>query len=275
MFNKNFSKNFYFAFCLVLVFTIVSVAQNNDQKKNRRDVPAEGVTESGETAKASNISADKPVYFYEFSQPDFTISKISIEHDENGKGKITFLKKYVEEEITDPIQISPKALERIKETWQTLNYLEADENYQYEKDYSHLGNMKFSVIKDGRNRTTKFNWTTNPDAKALASEYKKIGIQFVWMFDINLARENQPLEAPKIMNLLDSYLKRDELSDPVQLIPFLKNLSDDERIPLIARNKAEKLIGEIEKKAKKDEKNAEKQQNADEKLSPLPVKKGS
>ena len=272
MSDKNFSKNFYFAFCLILAFAIISVAQSNDQKKNHRDVPAESVTKSQENQKTA---ADKPVYFYEFSQPDFTISKISIEHDESGKGKITFLKKYVEEDITDPIQISPKALERIKGIWQTLNYLEAGENYQYEKDYSHLGNMKFSAIKDGSARKTTFNWTTNPDAKALADEYRKISRQFTWIFDINLARENQPLEAPKAMNLLDSYLKRDELSDPVQLIPFLKKLSDDERIPLIARNKAAKLVGEIEKKAEREEKKAEKQKNEDENPPPLSTKKNS
>ena len=40
--------------------------------------------------------------------------------------------------------------------------------------------------------------------KLLADEYRKIGNQFIWMFDINVARENQPLEAPRIMDALDS-----------------------------------------------------------------------
>lgn len=249
MFNKKLKIKWLAGFCLFLAFAVISVAQNTNQKKNHREKPA-----ASENDKKTEIAAEKPIYFYEFSRPDFNLSNISIEHDENGAGKITFLKKYVDENITDPIKISPKALERIKKIWQSLNFLEADENYQYEKDYSHLGNVKFSVIKDRRTRTTKFNWTTNTDAKALADEYRKITNQFVWMFDINLARENQPLEAPKVMNMLNIYLKRDEISDPVQLVPFLKNLSDDERIPLIARNKATKIIGEIEKEEAKSDK---------------------
>ncbi len=240
---------------MIAAFAFAAFAQNSNHKKNQRQTPA--VSENGKNAE---IAADKPIYFYEFSRPDFNLSNVSIEHDEKGKGKITFLKKYVDEDITDPIQISPTALERIKEIWQALNFLEAGEDYQYENDYSHLGNMKFSVIKDGRTRTTKFNWTTNQDAKALAGEYQKIANQFVWLFDINLAKENQPLEAPKVMNKLDLHLKRGEISDPVQLIPYLKELSDDERIPLISRNKASKLAAEIEKKAEKDEKKLEKTQ---------------
>lgn len=248
MFNKKLKEKWLAGFCLVLAFALASFGQISNKKKNHRENSS--ASENGKT-KDAKIKAGKPVYFYEFSRPEFNVSKVLIEHDENGKGKITFLKKYVEEDITDPIEISPKSLEKIKEIWQTLNYLEAGENYQYETDYSHLGNMTFSVKKDGRTRTTKFNWTTNPDAKALAEEYRKIGNQFVWLFDINLARENQPLEAPRIMNALNTYLKRGEISDPTQLIPFLKSLSDDERIPLIARNKATKIVGEIEKKEEK------------------------
>ncbi len=192
-----------------------------------------------------------PVYFYEFSQPEFTISSIYIEHDESGKGTIRFMKKFYDEEISDPIALSADALERVKTLWQNLNFLDSSENYQYEKDYSHLGNMKFTMEKDGQTRTAGFNWTTHPEAKALADEYRKIGNQYIWMFDINLSRENQPLESAKIMNALDSQIKRNEIADPVQLIPFLKQLSEDERIPLISRNHATRIVKEIEKKMAK------------------------
>ena len=67
------------------------------------------------------------------------------------------------------------------------------------------------------------------------------------MFDITLARENQPLEAPKLLDSLDSLIKRNEISDAEQMIPFLKELSNDERIPLIARNHAMRLVKKIGK----------------------------
>lgn len=193
---------------------------------------------------------DAPNYFYEFSQPAFNTSKILIEHDESGKGKISFVKSISNEMITDPIQLSPAALERINKALTALDFMNSTESYQYEKDYSHLGNITLKIRKDGRERETKFNWTQNQEAKALADEYRRIGNQYIWMFDINLSRENQPLESPKLMGVIDSYIKRNEISDAAQLIPFLKELGNDERIPLIARNHATRLIKQIEKEKK-------------------------
>ncbi len=201
-------------------------------------------------SKSINDPAFTPAYFYEFTQPDFVVSQILIEHDEKGKGKISFMKRGFEELITDPIQLSSATLTRIDEALATLNFLDSSEDYQYEKDYSHLGNIKIRVAKGGRDRTTKFNWTENKDAKLLADEYRKIGNQFVWMFDIEVARENQPLEAPRLLDSLDSMIRRKEVSDPNQMVPFLQVLSNDERVPLIARNHAGKLVKQIEKEKK-------------------------
>ncbi len=233
------------------------IDENSQSEENIKPEPGKKNSKSGtpKTVITAKQTKPNPVYFYEFSRPEFTISHIYIEHDESGKGTIRFMKKYYDEEILDPIALSADALERVKTLWQNLNFLDSTENYQYEKDYSHLGNLKFTMKKGGRERTIGFNWTTHPDAKALADEYRKIGNQYIWMFDINLSRENQPLESAKIMNSLDSQIKRDEIADPVQLIPFLKQLSDDERIPLISRNHATRIVKEIEKKMakKKDE----------------------
>ncbi|HXH68930.1 MAG TPA: hypothetical protein VNI60_01150 [Pyrinomonadaceae bacterium] len=232
-----------------------SPPKKNSRPEEQLENPSEPIKKNSQTEKTNlrsdAVKAYSSVYFYEFSQPNFLISKISIEHDENGKGKITFSKKSFDEVISDPIQLSPTALERIKAVWQALNFLDSTENYQYEKDYSHLGNMTFKMKKDKRERIAKFNWTANTDAKNLADEYRRIGQQFVWIFDIGVARENQPLEAPRLMDALDSLIKRNEISDAAQMILMLKELSNDERIPLIARNHATRMIKEIEKKADK------------------------
>lgn len=229
-------------------------------KKNSRPetetpvVPIEKIDDTVKTNSRPPAVEPKPVYFYEFSKSDFTISKINIEHDENGKGKITFQKKDFAEPITDPIQLSAAALERIKTVWQTLNFLDSTENYQTARDYSNLGAMKFSMKKDGRTRSATFNWTDNKDAKSLADEYRKIGQQFVWIFDINVARENQPLDAPRLLDALDALVKRKEVSDAAQMLPLLKEIGNDERVPLIARNHATRLSEKIEKEAQKNEK---------------------
>ncbi len=243
----------------------VTVEENSTKlpvKKNERPAAENQDSRTESDTKANNrdpksnsqsivVNGNKLVYFYEFSQPDFTVSKFFKEHDETGKGKITFLKKNFGEAVSDPIEISAVALERIKTALQTLNFLDSTENYQYEKDYSHLGNMKFTVQKEGRERTAKFNYTVNKDAKILADEYRKIGQQYVWIFDIKTARENYPLETPGLMDALDSLVKRNEVSDANQITAFLQELSNDERLPLIARNHAARLIKTIEKQEEK------------------------
>lgn len=221
-------------------------AVNKQAKKNER--PSNGNAANGKTP-AQNGAA--PNYFYEFSQPAFTVSSIRIEHDEAGKGTIAFVKSISDEVITDPVELSPATMERIKNALAALDFFNSSEDYQYEKDYSHLGNITIRISREGKTRETKFNWTQNQNARALADEYRKIGNQYIWMFDINLARENQPLESPKLMDLIDSYIKRGEISDAAQLVPFLRELADDERIPLIARSHATKLIKQIEKEQSK------------------------
>ena len=78
-------------------------------------------------------------------------------------------------------------------------------------------------------------------------EYRRISNQYVWQYDVAISRENQPLNAPSLMDELDSLLRRNEISDPPQMLPMLKELSNDERIPLIARNHAKRLVERIEK----------------------------
>jgi hypothetical protein len=98
-----------------------------------------------------------------------------------------------------------------------------------------------------RKRVAEFNWTNNEDASTLVNEYRKAADQAILIFDIAVARENQPLNAPKLMETMESLLKRDALSDPRQLLKLLHDLSTDEHIPLIARNHALRLIKKIQK----------------------------
>lgn len=222
--------------------------QENVQTPAKRN---ERPANESQTNQPARKNQNQSVYFYEFTQPNFLISKIFIEHDEQGKGKITFQRRDYGDEITDPIQLSSVTMEKLKNAFAALDFLNSNENYQFEKDYSHLGNVKITVKKDGRERTAQYNWTENKEARILMDEYRKIGNQYVWIFEMNVARQNQPLNAPGLMKTLDGYLKRKEISDPVQLIPFLTELSNDERIPLIARNHAAEIIKQIEKQAAK------------------------
>ena len=103
-------------------------------------------------------------------------------------------------------------------------------------------------MDDGsRKRTAEFNWSNNADVWSLAQEYRRVADQAIFIFDMTVARENQPLNTPSLLRQLESMFNRKGLSDPKQLVPLLKELLTDERVPLIARNHAERLLKKIEK----------------------------
>jgi hypothetical protein len=186
-------------------------------------------------------------YSYEFSQPQFVIKRIFLEHDADGRGTVTFERLNEETPVVEPIELSAAALGRIKSAWQALRFLESETDYQTNKQFPHLGTMRIGMERGERKRVAEFNWTNNSDASTLVSEYRKAADQAILIFDISIARENQPLNAPKLMEVMESLLKRDALSDPKQLLKLLQDLSTDEHVPLIARNHALRLIKKIQK----------------------------
>ena len=190
---------------------------------------------------------DSARFSYEFTQPDFYVRHIVIEHDANGRGLIKFQRLHDEMIYEEPVEVSPAALGRISGLWQALRFLDSDENYQSERQFAHLGTMRLKMERDSRKRTAEFNWTNNKDAFSLANEYRRIADQAILVFDISVARESQPLNAPKLMEEFELQLKRNGLSDPQQLVPLLNDISTDEHVPLIARNHALRLIKKIEK----------------------------
>jgi hypothetical protein len=218
-------------------------------KQNTRESatnPAATAVDASASKAASENQTAPAYYSFEFTQPTFLVSRIFIEHDADGHGKVTFERKN-SDPLSDPLELSAAATARIKALWDALHFLDSDKSYQTEKDYAHLGTNRLHMKQGTRERTTEFNWTSDRDAFALVNEYKNAANQAMFIFDITLARENQPLEAPKLMTQLDDYIRRSQLSDPQQLVPLLRELSTDERIPLMARNHAGRLLKKIEK----------------------------
>lgn len=219
----------------------------------------EPVQPSGKKNERPDKQASKPIpaviqkeydYRYEFTQPDFITSKIVIEHNDSGSGKISFTRKDFDEPVSDPLQVSAETMEKLNAAFTALNFVESTEDYQYSRDFSNLGNVAITLRRNGKQRTAKYNWTENKEAKILMDEYRRLANQYVWMFDFNLARENQPLETPRLVNSLDSLIRRNEIADVKQMLPFLQAASNDERVPLIGRNHITKLLKQIEKQKK-------------------------
>lgn len=227
---------------LILSAAIFTCAQSGQNVKQNARPERPTVPALTPEPKATGVE-----YTYEFSQPKFYIKHILIKHDSNGHGTITFERMNEDLPVEEPIKLSETALARISALWRALNFLDSDTDYQSSQQFPHLGTMRLGMQDGSRKRVAEFNWTHNTSAASLVGEYRKAADQAVFVFDISIARENQPLNAPKLMEVLESLLKRDGLSDPKQLLPLLQDISTDEHVPLIARNHALRLIKTIQK----------------------------
>ncbi|MFN0141047.1 MAG: hypothetical protein ACKVQW_13295 [Pyrinomonadaceae bacterium] len=220
-------------------------------KKNERE--NDGKTNSRDTgAVATKAQTYEPVYVYTFDRPGFVYSNIKIEHDDAGKGRIWFKKDNFDPDtsgLDDPIELSAATVEKLKGAFSALNFIDSTEDYQYSKDFSNMGNVTITLNRTGKTRTAKYNWTENKHAKSLMDTYRAIANEYTWKFEFALARENQPLFTPSLIDALDGYLGRNEIADPPHLLPFLTQISTDERLPLMARNRVAKIIAKIEKAA--------------------------
>ncbi len=216
-------------------------AEPEPHKRNER------VAETPAPTPSPKAEANAPGYTYEFTQPNSVITGITIKHDAHGRGTVSFKRRTYDEPVTDPIQLSEAAWTRIKAHWDALNFLDSDKNYQTERDYSHMGTTHLTLQFGARQRTADFNWTDDKEAAALASEYRRAAEQAILVFDLEFARESQPLSAPDLMRKFETMLKSNGFSDAKQLVPLLQDLSVDERIPLIARNHAGRLLKQVNK----------------------------
>ena len=230
---------------VILIAAAFAFAQQPSESKpnTRPEVPTPGTpTSLGKKSAA--------IYSYEFRQPEFMVNRILIEHDAEGRGRISFEKKNEETPVTEPLKFSPKTIAKISALWDTLHFLDSNEVYQSDRQFAHLGTMRLKMVEGLRNRTAEFNWTNRKEAAQLAEEYRRVADQAILVFDISVARESQPLNAPKLMEQLEGLLKRNSLTDAEQLLPLLREISTDEYLPLIARNHALRLIKKIEKQSK-------------------------
>ncbi|HET6975383.1 MAG TPA: hypothetical protein VFI24_03610 [Pyrinomonadaceae bacterium] len=233
-----------FPAALIVLSAAISICAQNPGGTKHNSRPQQ-VADSSSISETATTDAVK--YSYEFSQPKFYVKHIVIEHDGNGRGTLTFERLNEDTPVSEPIELSTTALARITSLWQGLQFLDSDTDYQSDKQFPHLGTMRITMQRGERKRVAEFNWTNNSEASKLVNEYRKAADQAILVFDISIARENQPLNAPKLMELFESLLKRDGLSDPRQLLKLLQDLSTDEHVPLIARNHALRLIKQIQK----------------------------
>src|SRR6267142_6803474 len=201
--------------CVVLLLLGAALSFPQNQTK-RNDRPSAEPSPTPQRREENKKPPDPTRYSYDFAQPQFLIRHILIEHDALGRGRVTFERKGEETPIVEPVELSIGALGRILGLWAELRFLDSNEDYQAPKQFPHLGTMRLHMENGDRKRTAQFNWTNNKEAAALNKEYHGVAEQAIFIFDMSVARENQPLNTPKLMEQLESQLTRGELSDPYQ-----------------------------------------------------------
>ena len=226
---------------LLLAFAVISYPQTETKRNGRPQ------SNSTSTIDPGSKEANSVRYTWEFTHREFMINHIVVEHDATGGGKVTFSRKGEEDPIVENVELTPSVLERIEKLWRELRFLDSNENYQSAKDFAHLGTYKLGMTALDRKRTAEFNWSGNASAWALAQEYRRLADQVIFVFDMTVARENQPLNTPGLLKQLESMYNRNALSDPKQLVPLLKEIRTDAHLPLIARNHADRLLKKIDK----------------------------
>jgi hypothetical protein len=235
----------FIVFLGVITATPLNAIQSKTNER-KQETPAPADPAGAAQRREDKKPPDSTRYSYEFTQPEFIIRHIVIDHDATGRGKITFERKGEETPFEEPIELSAGTLGRVLGAWTELRFLDSTEDYQSERQFAHLGTMRLKMEHESKKRTAEFNWTNNKVAGALANEYRRVADQAVLIFDISIARESQPLNTPKLMVELELQLRRNGLSDPQQLVPLLTDISTDEHLPLIARNHALRLIKKID-----------------------------
>lgn len=185
-------------------------------------------------------------YHYLFENPRFTTPLQELEFDGAGQGRFRFKRKDGDE-IVNKLSVSQEVLSQIQLLLDDMNFLASGEDYQHKKDFSHLGNMTISHSRGGKERTVKFNYTENQSLSRLSDIFRNIVTQETRIFELEAVIASDPISAPAQLRMLESELKSKRVADPRRFDPILKNIKQDEGVPLIARNHADRLLQMISK----------------------------
>jgi hypothetical protein len=210
-------------------------------------VPVEKVEQAGlEKASSFRAAGNQSRYRYVFENERFTTPLVEVEFDGSGHGRFHFKKKDGRD-VTNDLAISDSLVSQVKSLFDEIDFLGSSEVYQHKKDFSHLGKVTIRYSDGGREREASFNYTDNPSMSRLVDIFRNIATQENRVFELQTMRENDPLSMPAQMRMLESELKSKQIADPRQLVSLLEEIRQDEGLPLIARNHAERLIKSIGK----------------------------
>lgn len=195
-------------------------------------------------AQGGNGSA---AFGYRFENKRFDISLIEIDLKADGTGELRFKKGESEDIIDRKVKLLMSTGARIRWLLDTTQFLSSEENYQDKRDFSHLGWHEIWQREGGRERNARFNYTTNLRVKELTDIYLGIANQEIDLFSLETAIQFQPLDVPRLLEMLENDLKLERIAEPESLLKPLQDIQIDETMALIARNHARRMVQDIKK----------------------------
>jgi hypothetical protein len=201
-------------------------------------------TSTPSPAQGGNGSA---AFGYRFENKRFDISLIEIDLKVDGTGELRFKKGESEDIIDRKVKLLAPTAARIRWLLDTTQFLSSEENYQDKRDFSHLGWHAIWQREGERERNARFNYTTNLRIKELTDIYLGIANQEIDLFSLETAIQFQPLDVPRLLEMLENDLRLERIAEPESLLKPLREIQIDETMALIARNHAKRMVEDIKK----------------------------
>ncbi len=186
-------------------------------------------------------------YYYRFENAQMEVTRSELKFDDRGAGLFLFQTKEQAEGASVSLQLLPATMARVKRYLDALRFLDSDENYQGDRDMSHLGVSTIGLNSGTKGRQVSFNYTQNPSARELSSLLRSITYQEHRTFVINLAWKHDPLDLDRQMRALEREVKNGWLPEPQKLAPLLEGIAADPDLLLMVRRKAQTIARQIEK----------------------------
>jgi hypothetical protein len=202
----------------------------------QHDVPMNGSAKSG------------MAFTYRFENTRFYIPVIDLQINADRGSKLSFKQGESDDTIDQAFTLAPETMDKLLDLITRSKFMESNEDYQSKKDFSHLGWITITATEGQRRRTIKFNYSQNKDVANLADIFRAIATQWIDIFHVKVAVEHQPLDLPAQLDALENDLQLERLAEPEQVARILRDISQDDTLPLIARNHADRIISAIHKK---------------------------
>jgi hypothetical protein len=236
-----FIIRFIFCLSILLLTGLSALAAIPAQEKK--------VPQGSKPAQESKPEAvpDGASFSYKFENARFYIPLIEIDLSSDGSGELRFKRGESDEVIDRKLKLLPATIARVRELYERTHFLTSDKDYQDEKDFSHLGWVSLSMRQGERERKVRFNYTPNLDMRELTDIFRAIATQEMHLFDIETSQQYQPLDLPRLLDVLENDLKGQRVAEPEQMLAALKEIESNDTQPLIARNHATRISDSIRK----------------------------